>query len=318
MAADLVDLSSERDGLRLKVATANSRYLLLAGDPEQFPAVTVTEEALPALSLPRSAFFGLLARVAPAQGLNDEQPILNGTQLRLHSADGQSFLKATAYNRRVCITDQIPIPGPTTVPDFTVVIPAAAVQELIRLAGPADASPLELSLTSGGLRLSFPGPGATPEARLRLRYDTCLLSDGVFPDTSKALQIATAQRASLPPSALPEAVNRVALATSLNPQYRLIRTVFDEKGLSLSAQSEGFGEAREKIVALTPPTAGEEERRAAFLNPALVSQILRPIADRELHVSLQGPQGLLHISTDGFYRSAVAPMVMPAASATEH
>jgi DNA polymerase-3 subunit beta len=318
MTGDVVALSCERDGQRLKLVSDGSCYLLFAGDSEHFPAVTsAIEDAVTDLSLPRSAFFGLLARVAPAQGDNDERPILNGTQLRLLTADGIRFLKATAYNRRVCITDQIPI-DPTPVSDFTVVIPAAAVNELLRLAGPVESSTMELSVTSSSLRLSFLSPGTKPEARQRIRYDTALLSEGVFPDTSKALQIATTAGTSLPPSALPDAVSRVALATSLHPQHRMIRTVFNENGLSLTAQSEGFGEAREKIMGLTKPNAGAEESRSACLNPALVSQILKPIADRELHVSLQGPQSLLLISTAGFYRSAVAPMVMPATSSARN
>jgi DNA polymerase-3 subunit beta len=230
------------------VTSGSATYRLHTYAAEDFPRLP-DAEAAPLHTVDRDALIETVARVGRSASRDESRPVLTGILVRFEP--GKVVMAATdSYRLAVKET-----PADGTLPDLEAIIPARALQELSRLA--AGSSEVELGVHEN--HVVFGSGGA---------WLTTRRIDGQFPNYRQLLPEQFEHVVEFPREELLEVVRRVSLMAQRNSPLRLR---FADGELTVSAQTQDVGEARESLPASFVADPLEIGFNAEFLRDGLDS-----------------------------------------------
>lgn len=209
---------------KIHLRCARSDYNILGLPAEEFPAPPdVTPTA--SFALPGQLLKDMIRHVLFAVSTDETRPILTGVLLAF---TGDSLkLVATDTHRLAVRTEKIAGEG-----SATAIIPARAMNELIRLAGDDDT--VTVSLAQGQARFEVDKTTMTTR-----------LLEGQFPNYERVIPTSFDRRLTLETEAFQQAVKRASIVARDNAH----RVVLETEGaqLALSAESGTIGSVRDEI-----------------------------------------------------------------------
>jgi DNA polymerase-3 subunit beta len=244
-----------------QVTSGSASYRLNTYAAEDFPRLPALEAQLHAIDRP--ALLETIERVARSASRDESRPVLTGILVRFEA--GKLVMVATDSYRLAVKETQLG----AAAPDLEAIIPARALQELSRLSA---------------------GAGDTVELGVHENYvlfgvgDAWLTSrriDGQFPNYRQLLPESFEVELTLPRAELHDVVRRISVMAQRNSPLRL---QFAEGELTVSAQTQDIGEARETM---SVPYSGDDfviGFNAEFLRDGIDS-----IAGDDVRVKLINP-----------------------------
>ena len=224
LPAETVELEHRPEEGRLAVASGSASYSLYTHAAEDFPRLPDVETAQ-TFSVSRAAFLETVARVGRSASRDESRPVLTGILVRF--AEGKLVMAATDSYRLA--VKETALEG--SVPELEAIVPARALTELGRVAAAADT--IEL--------------GAHENHAVFVAGDVTLTTrriDGQFPDYRQLVPETFEHEVTLNRAEALDVVRRIAVMAQRNLPLRLR---FAEGELTVSAQAQDVGEARESL-----------------------------------------------------------------------
>jgi DNA polymerase-3 subunit beta len=261
-------------GNKIQVRCARSDFQILGLPAEEFPAAPEVA-ASASLTIPGDLLRDMIRQVLFAVSTDDTRPILTGVLL---AVDGTNVKMVATDTHRLAVRTATLEAGEGTA---TAIIPARAMNELLRLSG--DAESVSISLAQGQARFQV---GKTTM--------TTRLLEGQFPNYERVIPAGHDRKLTLEKDEFYKAVRRAAIVARDNAN----RIVLETQGaqLVISAESGSVGSAHDEIevaregddiqIAFNAKymqdvlNAVETEGVVLELTEPLRPGILRPIGDK--------------------------------------
>ena len=224
----------------------------------------------------RDVLLETVARVARSASRDESRPVLTGILVRFEQ--GKLVMAATdSYRLSV---KETPLPGDS--PELEAIIPARALTELGRVAQSADT--IELGVHEN--QVIF----AADDVWLTTRR-----IDGQFPNYKQLLPESFEHDVTIPRAELLDVVRRVAVMAQRNSPLRLR---FAEGELTVSAQTQDIGEAREAL-----PVQFSGEPLEIGFNAEFLREGVESVTTDEIQLRLISPlrPGLITAEGDDFW-----------------
>jgi DNA polymerase III subunit beta len=258
----------------VEIRCGSAVYRLNSFSPEDFPR-------LPDLSsgdsyrVPRESLVGTANRVARSASRDESRPVLTGILARFEPG---KLVMAATDSYRLAVKETAFEHG---LPEIEAIIPARALTELARI---AEGETVELFLQDNHV-------GFTTETAVL----TSRRIDGQFPNYRQLLPETFEHVIRLPRLEILEVVKRVAVMAQRNTPLRL---AFAEGELTISAQTQDVGEARESL-----PTAFSGAPLEIGFNAEFLREGIEAVEGDELELKLISPlrPGLLSAPDDDFW-----------------
>jgi DNA polymerase III subunit beta len=231
----------------LLITSGSASYRVHTYSAEDFPHLPDTDAPLQPAD--REALLSTIARVSRSASRDESRPVLTGIFVSFEN--GKLVMAATdSYRLAVKETEAS---GPF--PDLEAIIPARALQELLRIAGSAEM--VELAVQENHVLFGADGVWLTTRR-----------IDGQFPNYRQLLPEQFEHELELPREDLLDVVRRVGLLAQRNSPLRLR---FADGELTVSARTQDVGEAQESLPAPYSSDAMEIGFNAEFLRDGLES-----------------------------------------------
>ncbi len=215
----------------VEIRSGAATYRLHTYNAEDFPRLP-DADAAERHEVDRETLLETVSRVSRSASRDESRPVLTGVLMRFEP--GKLVMAATdSYRLSVKETAT-----EGTVPELEAIVPARALQELARIAQAGEG--IELGVHENQVIFS------TGDALLTTRR-----IDGQFPNYKQLVPETFDHELALPREELLEVVRRVAVMAQRNSPLRLR---FGDGELTVSAQTQDIGEARESLPA---PFSGE-------------------------------------------------------------
>jgi DNA polymerase III subunit beta len=268
----------------LQVVSGPSSSRLHTYSAEDFPKLP-DAEAAQTFAVDRATFLDTVAKVARAASRDESRPVLTGILVRFE--DGKLVMAATdSYRLSV---KETPLEGDA--PELEAIVPARALTELARIA-------------QGGGELQL----GVLENQVVFRIDGTVLTtrriDGQFPNYSQLLPETFEHELAVARDELLDVVRRTAVMSQRNSPLRLR---FAEGELTVSAQTQDLGEARESM-----PVPFSGEPLEIGFNPDFLREGIESIEGDELRLKLISPlrPGLMQAAGEDFWY-LIMPIRLP-------
>jgi DNA polymerase III subunit beta len=229
-----------------------------AEDFPRLPDVAGTEM----VSIDADALLETSAKVSRAASRDESRPVLTGILVRF---EGENLVMAATDSYRLAVKEtSLESPGP----ELDAIVPARALAELGRIA--PGASELELGVQENQVLFSSDGVLLTTRR-----------IEGQFPNYRQLLPEAFEHEVTLPREEVLDVVRRVSVMAQRNAPIRLR---FAEGELTVSAQTQDVGEARE-----TMPAGFSGEALEIGFNPEFLRDGIESAEGDELRLKLISP-----------------------------
>jgi DNA polymerase III subunit beta len=258
----------------VEVRCGSATYRLHTYNAEDFPRLPEAE-AVERHEIERESFLETVARVSRSASRDESRPVLTGVLMRFEP--GKLVMAATdSYRLSV---KETPLGG--TLPELEAIIPARALGELARIAQAGEG--IELGVHEN--QVIF----ATGDALLTTRR-----IDGQFPNYKQLVPEAFDHEIALPREELLDVVRRVAVMAQRNSPLRLR---FADGELTVSAQTQDVGEARESL-----PVAFSAEPLEIGFNAEFLRDGIESVVGEQARLKLISPlrPGLIQGESDDF------------------
>src|SRR5712691_644328 len=243
------------------VSRGSSESRLRTYAVEDFPRLP--DPALAALStLEAEPLLETIARVSRAASRDESRPVLTGILVRF---EGSSLVMAATDSYRMAVKET-PVSG--SPPDLDAIVPARALDELRRIA--AGASEIQLGTLDNHVIFGVGGVWLTTRR-----------IDGQFPNYRQLLPDAFEHEVKLPREEFLDVIRRAAVMAQRSTPLRLR---FAEGELTVSAQTQDVGEAREQM-----PIAFTGEPLEIGFNPVWLRDGIESVVEDELTLKLINP-----------------------------
>jgi DNA polymerase-3 subunit beta len=275
LPAEDVTLEHHPDEGALRIACGAASYSLHTYAVEDFPRPPEID-ALTMSPVDRDALLDTVARVARSASRDESRPVLTGILVRFER--GKLVMAATdSYRLSVKETDLDAAP-----PELEAIVPARALSELARVAQGAD--DVELGVQENQVVFTADGVWLTTRR-----------IDGQFPNYKQLLPESFEHELTLPRTELLDVVRRAAVMAQRNSPLRLR---FAEGELTVSAQTQDVGEARE-----TMPVAFSGEPLEIGFNAEFLREGIESVSAEEIRLKLISPlrPGLISVDGDDFW-----------------
>jgi DNA polymerase III subunit beta len=246
-----VTLEHRADEGVARLACGSASYQLNTYGPEDFPRLPEIDPES-AFTVDREAFLDTISRVGRSASRDESRPVLTGVLVRF---EGEKLVMAATDSYRLSVKETDLTKGPGR--ELEAIVPARALQELARIAGGADAETIDVGVQEN--QVVFGADGVWLTAR-RI--------DGQFPNYRQLLPEQFEAEVQLPREELLEVVRRTGLLAQRKSPLRLR---FEEGELTVSAQTQDVGEARESLPVDYSGEAMEIGFNAEFLRDGLES-----------------------------------------------
>jgi len=253
------------------VTSGSSESRLRTYAVEDFPRLP--DPALASLStLEAEPLLETVARVSRAASRDESRPVLTGILVRF---EGSSLIMAATDSYRMAVKET-PVTG--AAPELDAIVPARALDELRRIAAGAA----EIRLGTLDNHVVF-GVGDTWLTTRRI--------DGQFPNYRQLLPEAFEHEVKLPREEFMDVVRRAGVMAQRSTPLRLR---FAEGELTVSAQTQDIGEAREQM-----PIGFSGEALEIGFNPSWLRDGIESVVEDEFTLKLINPLRPAVISESG-------------------
>src|SRR6266540_4131878 len=252
----------------VRIECGSASYRLHTYNVEDFPRLPDVE-AIGTFSV------DTVARVSRSASRDESRPVLTGILARF---EGGKLVMAATDSYRLSVKET-PLEGEA--PDLEAIIPARALTEVSRVAAGADG--LELGVHEN--QVVFVADGVTLTTR-RI--------EGQFPNYKQLLPETFEHTVALPRGEALDVVRRVSVMAQRNSPLRLR---FAEGELTVSAQTQDIGEAKESL-----PVPFSGEPLEIGFNPEFLRDGLESVEADEVALQLISPlrPGLIHSDAEHF------------------
>jgi DNA polymerase-3 subunit beta len=257
-------------------------------DADEFPAIQTAGER-PTTRISQKVLRRALEETAFAAASDEARPILTGVLARF---EGDTMTLAAADNYRIAVKT-IPILDP--VAETSVVIPARALNELVRILGDVD-EPIDVVLAQARNQILFHLDGIDLVSRL---------IDGQFPNYQQVLPQSHTTRAVLDREELLRAVRPAALIAHESANIvKLAISSNGEAGITVSANAE-IGDHVGQVEA-----AVEGDGTTIAFNARYLNDVLSNVDAEQFALELNGPlsPGVFKPVGDDRYVHVVMPV----------
>ena|SRR5919108_761624 len=245
----------------VEIHSGSASYRLHIYNAEDFPRLPETSAA-ERHEVDRETLLETVARVSRSASRDESRPVLTGVLMRFEP--GQLVMAATdSYRLSV---KETPIEG--AAPELEAIVPARALGELARIAQAGEQ--IELGVHENQVIFS------TGDALLTTRR-----IDGQFPNYNQLVPEAFEHELALPREELLDVVRRVSVMAQRNSPLRLR---FAEGELTVSAQTQDVGEARESL-----PVSFIGEPLEIGFNAEFLRDGIESVAGEQLRMKLISP-----------------------------
>jgi DNA polymerase-3 subunit beta len=272
-----VTLEHRADEGMVRLTCGSASYSLNTYGPEDFPRLPEIEPES-AFSVEREAFLDTIGRVGRSASRDESRPVLTGILVRF---EGDKLVMAATDSYRLSVKETSLTGGPGR--ELEAIVPARALQELARIGQAAEAETIEVGVQENQVVFGVDGVWLTARR-----------IDGQFPNYKQLLPEQFEAEVQLPREELLEVVRRTGLLAQRKSPLRLR---FEDGELTVSAQTQDVGEARESLPVAYTGEALEIGFNAEFLRDGLES-----VTDETARLKLISPlrPGLLHGESDDF------------------
>jgi DNA polymerase-3 subunit beta len=277
LPAGEVTLEHRADEGVARLTSGSASYSLNTYGPEDFPRLPEIEPGN-AFAVERKAFLDTIARVGRSASRDESRPVLTGILVRF---EGNKLVMAATDSYRLSVKE-------TTLADaagqeLEAIVPARALQELARVGQAAESETIEVGVQENQVVFGVDGVWLTARR-----------IDGQFPNYKQLLPEQFEAEVHLPREELLDVVRRTGLLAQRKSPLRLH---FEEGQLTVSAQTQDVGEARESLPVAYAGEALEIGFNAEFLRDGIES-----VTDETVRLKLISPlrPGLLHGESDDF------------------
>jgi DNA polymerase-3 subunit beta len=244
-----VALEHKQEEAAVEIRCGSASYRLHTYSPEDFPRLPDTGVDLHEVD--RATLLETVARVSRSASRDESRPVLTGVLVRFEA--GKLVMAATdSYRLSV---KETAFEG--SVPELEAIVPARALTELARIAPEGES----VSLGVHENQVVF-GTGSAWLTTRRI--------DGQFPNYNQLVPEAFEHEVPLPREELLDVVRRVSVMAQRNSPLRLR---FADGELTVSAQTQDVGEARESLPAQFGAEALEIGFNAEFLRDGVESVV---------------------------------------------
>jgi DNA polymerase III subunit beta len=261
----------------LEVVAGQATYRLHTYAAEDFPRLPeLAEEG--AFAVDREAFLDTVARVGRSASRDESRPVLTGVLVRF---EGAKLVMAATDSYRLSVKETALPESPGQ--ELEAIVPARALGELVRIAQSAGADSLEIGVQENQIVFGVDGIWLTARR-----------IDGQFPNYRQLLPETFEAEITLPREEFLDVVRRASLMAQRKSPLRLR---FEEGEVTVSAQTQDVGEARESL-----PIAYAGEPLEIGFNAEFLRDGLESVGDEQVRVKLISPlrPGLLHGESDDF------------------
>ena len=260
-----------------RLTCGSASYALHTFNADDFPRLPDLD-AEGGFSVDREAFLETVAKVSRSASRDESRPVLTGILVRFES--GKLVMAATDSYRLSVKETPLEARAPQ---DVEAIVPARALGELSRIAQASTAAEIELAVHEN--QVVFVAGGVCLTAR-RI--------DGQFPNYKQLVPEAFEAEAELPRDEFLDVVRRTALMAQRKSPLRLR---FEEGEVTVSAQTQDVGEARESLPVRYAGDTLEIGFNAEFLRDGLES-----VSDDHVRLKLISPlrPGLIQGESDDF------------------
>jgi DNA polymerase-3 subunit beta len=254
-----VTLEQRPEEAVLQVTGGQSSSRLHTYSAEDFPKLPDVA-GVQTFSVDRAAFLETVARVARAASRDESRPVLTGILVRFEG--GRLVMAATDSYRLSVKETELETEG---APELEAIVPARALAELARIAADAD----ELRIGVQENHVVFDAGGV---------WLTTRRIDGQFPNYKQLIPETFEHQVALPREEFLEVVRRTSVMAQRNSPIRLR---FAEGEVTVSAQTQDVGEAREAL----PVSFSGEELEIGF-NPEFLRDGIESVDSDEVQLRL--------------------------------
>jgi DNA polymerase-3 subunit beta len=254
-----VTLEQRAEEAVLEVTGGPSTSRLHTYSAEDFPKLPDVEN-VQTFSVDRAAFLETVARVARAASRDESRPVLTGILVRFEG--GRLVMAATDSYRLSVKETELETEG---APDLEAIVPARALAELARIA--ADADELRIGVQENHVVFNAGGIWLTTRR-----------IDGQFPNYKQLIPETFEHQVALPREEFLEVVRRTSVMAQRNSPIRLR---FAEGEVTVSAQTQDVGEARESL-----PVAFSGEELEIGFNPEFLRDGVESVDSDEVQLRL--------------------------------
>jgi DNA polymerase-3 subunit beta len=230
------------------ITSGAASYRIHTYSSEDFPRLPEIE-AIELYPVDGEALIETVNRVGRSASRDESRPVLTGILVRFEPG---KIVMAATDSYRLAVKET---PADGVLPELEAIIPARALQELVRLA----AGSAEVQLGVHENHVVFGSGGA---------WLTTRRIDGQFPNYRQLLPEQFEHEVAFPREELLDVVRRVSLMAQRNSPLRLR---FADGELTVSAQTQDIGEAREALPAAYAADPLEIGFNAEFLRDGLDS-----------------------------------------------
>ena len=258
---DEVSIEHKLEEAVVEVRCGSATYRLHTYNAEDFPRLPAVE-GIERHEVDREIVLETVARVSRSASRDESRPVLTGVLMRFEPG----LLVVAATDSYRLSVKETPLEG--AVPELEAIVPARALAELARIAQAGDS--VELGVHENQVVFG------TGDAWLTTRR-----IDGQFPNYKQLVPETFEHEVLLPRDELLDVVRRVSVMAQRNSPLRLR---FAEGELTVSAQTQDVGEARESLPVEFSNEALEIGFNAEFLRDGIES-----IAGEQMRLKLISP-----------------------------
>jgi DNA polymerase III subunit beta len=277
LPAGEVTLEHRADEGVARVTSGSASYSLNTYGPEDFPRLPEIDPES-AFAVDREAFLNTIGRVGRSASRDESRPVLTGILVRF---EGDKLVMAATDSYRLSVKETALSGGSGR--ELEAIIPARALQELARVGQGAESESIQVGVQENQVVFGVNGVWLTARR-----------IDGQFPNYKQLLPEQFEAEVHIPREELLDVVRRTGLLAQRKSPLRLR---FEEGELTVSAQTQDVGEARESLPVAYTGEALEIGFNAEFLRDGIES-----VTDETVRLKLISPlrPGLLHGESDDF------------------
>jgi DNA polymerase-3 subunit beta len=261
----------------VELVCGSASYRLHTYAAEDFPRLPEVEGAS-VFAVDREAFVDTIARVSRSASRDESRPVLTGVLVRF---EGDKLVMAATDSYRLSVKETGLSDGPGR--DVEAIVPARALAELARIAQGGEGGAIQVGVQEN--QVVFGADDVWLTAR-RI--------DGQFPNYKQLLPETFEAEVTMPREEFLDVVRRTSVLAQRKSPLRLR---FEDGELTVSAQTQDVGEARESL-----PISYSGETIEIGFNAEFLRDGLESVTDDSVRMKLISPlrPGLIHGESDEF------------------